>query len=171
VRAEVSCLRGIGYPALFTSVETGEGLEKLRDALKGKLSLFAGKSGVGKSTLLNALSAAPGERGLELRTNTVSRASGKGRHTTSYLEMFDFEFGARIVDTPGLKYLTLARIESSELAEYMPEMRPYLGQCRFGADCTHDHEPGCAIKAAVAGGAIHARRYESYLRMRAGRVG
>lgn len=153
--------RRIGYPTLLTSAVTGQGIVELRDALRDKMGVFVGMSGVGKSTLLNAL-----QPELALRVNQISRASGKGKHTTTHLEMFDFDFGGRVVDTPGLKYLTLWEMNDAEIAEYFVEMRAYLGQCKFGADCTHSHEPACAVKRAVDAGAISEQRYTSYLRIR-----
>lgn len=161
VLAEIGNYRRIGYPAIHTSAVTGLGLDELRAVLRDRLTVFVGMSGVGKSTLLNAL-----EPGLGLRVKTVSRASGKGTHSTSHLEMFDLTSGGQIVDTPGLKYLTLWRLAGPEVANYLPEFRPYLGLCKFGADCSHDHEPGCAVKQAVAAGAISERRYASYLKLK-----
>lgn len=155
---EVENYRTIGYSVVMTSAATGQGIEEVKRALVEKASVMVGKSGVGKSTLLNAL-----QPGLGLATQTISRATGKGRHTTSHLEMYDLEFGGRIVDTPGLKYLTLWRAHGAGIAEYFVEMREHLGACRFGASCTHDHEPGCAIKDAVERGAISPQRYKSFL--------
>jgi ribosome biogenesis GTPase len=154
--------RRIGYTTLLTSAVTGQGIAELRDALRDKTCVFVGMSGVGKSTLLNAL-----QPELALRVSQISRASGKGKHTTTHLEMFDFDFGGRVVDTPGLKYLTLWEMDGAEIAEYFVEMRAFLGQCKFGADCAHDHEPDCAVKRAVEQGAISEQRYASYLRIRA----
>ncbi len=153
--------RRIGYPTFLTSAATGEGLNELRDALRDKMCVLVGMSGVGKSMLLNAL-----QPELALRVNQISRASGKGKHTTTHLETFDFDFGGRVVDTPGLKYLTLWNVQRQDIAAYLPEFRPYLGKCKFGADCTHDHEPACAIKRAAQDGAISEQRYASYLHIR-----
>ena len=161
VEQEAENYRRIGYPVIITSSTTGQGIDAVRAALVNKLAVFTGMSGVGKSTLLNAL-----QPQLALRVNQISAATGKGKHTTTHLEMFDLDFGGRIVDTPGLKYLTLWDIEPQALAEYMPEFRPFLGACKFGADCSHIHEPQCAIKRAVQDGAISERRYTSYLRIR-----
>lgn len=157
--------RCIGYPTLLTSAMNGAGIEALRVALRGSLSAFIGKSGAGKTTLLNAI-----QPGLGLRVNAVNTHTGEGKHTTSHLEMFDLDFGGSVVDTPGLRLFKLWDVPMEELASLLPEMRPFIGQCQFGLDCTHTHEPGCAIKAALGRGdtlgAITTRRYESYLDMK-----
>jgi ribosome biogenesis GTPase len=159
LKEEIQAYQRLGYPAVLTSATTGVGLDQFKAALKGRVSVFIGKSGVGKTTLLNAL-----QPGLGLRVKEVSRSTGKGKHATTYLEMFDLDFGGQVVDTPGMREFGLWT--DGDLAYAFVEMRPYLGQCKFSADCTHAHEPGCAVKAAVTVGAITARRYHSYLRMR-----
>ena len=112
--------------------------------------------------LLNAL-----QPGLGLRVNAVSQATGKGRHTTTSVEMFALESGGAIVDTPGVREFGLWDVDADELALLFPEMRPLVGRCRFGLDCRHDDEPGCAVRKAVMTGQISPRRYQSYLRLQA----
>lgn len=151
--------RQIGYPFLLTSSFTGEGIGELRQALEGRTSVFVGKSGVGKTALLNAL-----QPGLGLRVREVNQVTGKGKHTTTHLEMFPLESGGAIVDTPGTREFGLWQYED-DLALLFPEMRPLVGKCRFGVDCQHDEEPGCAIRKAVMDGKISPRRYQSYLQL------
>jgi ribosome biogenesis GTPase len=160
---ELENYQRLGYALARTSTVTGAGLEALRAALAGRLSVFVGKSGVGKTSLLNAL-----QPGLGLRVREVSGLTTKGRHTTSHLEMFDLDFGGQVVDTPGMREFGAWQLDQDDLAYGFVEMQPHLGRCRFSADCTHDHEPGCAVKAAVEAGAISPRRYRSYLRLREG---
>jgi ribosome biogenesis GTPase len=152
----------LGYPVVYTSVRTGQGIKMLRRQLEGKISVFAGPSGVGKSSLLNAVQPALG-----LQIREVSRATNKGRHTTVVREMFPLQGGGYVADTPGLKALALYDIEPEELDGYFPELRDRVANCRFN-DCTHINEPGCAVLAALAEGEIHPERYQSYLRIRAG---
>lgn len=154
--------RLIGYPVIATSALDGRGLPQLEAALGRRLSLLVGKSGVGKTSLLNALNP-----GLGLRVQAVSRATGKGRHTTTHQEIFSLPGGGALIDTPGLREFGLWDVQSDDLAWYFPEMRPLLGQCRFRLDCQHDEEPGCAIRRAVNSGQISPYRYQSYLKLRA----
>ena len=149
----------IGYQLCPISAETGEGVEELRRLLTSGTTVIAGHSGVGKTTLLNRLLP-----GLDLSTAELSDATGKGRHTTSVAVAFPFEEGI-VVDTPGIREFGLVRGGAEELSTGFREFVPYLGACRFG-DCAHRTEPGCAVRAAVEGGEIHGRRYESYLRIR-----
>jgi len=149
----------IGYQVALTSAVSGEGVEAFREVLRNRTSVFVGKSGVGKTTLLNAL-----EPGLGLAVQEVSGSSGKGRHTTTHLELFPLRNGGAVVDTPGMKVFAPME-DPAEIAACFPEMRPFLGTCRFGADCSHTHEPGCAIKDAVESGSISKERYESLLKM------
>ena len=152
----------LGYPVLYTSAKTELGVVELREMLVSKLSVFAGPSGVGKSSLLNDI-----QPGLGLAARQVSQATSKGRHTTVVRELFPLKGGGYVADTPGLKALALWDIEPEELDGYFPELRHLVAQCQFN-DCTHVHEPGCAVQAAVAEGCVHPERYQSYLRMRFG---
>jgi ribosome biogenesis GTPase len=152
--------RRIGYPVVLVSVISGLGIAEMKEALRGKTSVLLGKSGVGKTSLLNAL-----QPGLGLRVNEVSRVTGKGKHTTTHLELFSLDSGGAIVDTPGIREFGLWEVDGHDLANYFPEMRPYIGKCRFGLDCRHDEEPGCAIRKAVTLGQISPFRYQSYIRL------
>jgi len=159
---DIEIYRCIGYSILLVSAITGEGIEKLKDALQGKLSVMIGKSGVGKTSVLNAI-----QPGLGLRVKAVSNGElGKGRHTTTHLEMFELDFGGALVDTPGMREFGLWNIASDELAYLFPEMADYVGQCKFGLSCRHDQEPSCAIRKAVMAGNISPYRYQSYMRLR-----
>jgi|YelNatPaOPRAMG01_1025707.scaffolds.fasta_scaffold04953_6 ribosome biogenesis GTPase len=150
----------LGYEVIYTSVVSGEGLAELRGRLEGKISALAGPSGVGKSSLLNAL-----QPGLGLKVREIRRGTHKGRHTTVVREMFALSGGGFVADTPGIKAFALWDIQPEELDGYFPELRDLVAQCEF-SDCSHVHEPGCAIRAAVASGRIHPQRYRSYVRMR-----
>ncbi len=151
--------RHIGYPYVLTSSVSGEGVEDIRRLLQGRTSAMIGKSGVGKSALLNGL-----QPGLGLRVKEVNQVTGKGRHTTTNLEMFQLEGGGAIVDTPGTREFGLWCFDD-DLALLFREMHPLVGKCRFGLDCQHDEEPGCAIRKAVIEGQISARRYQSFLQL------
>ncbi len=151
--------RRLGYGTLLTSTLSGEGVEDFRDLLLGKISLLAGHSGVGKSTLVNAI--APG---LNLRTTEVSTYANKGVHTTTFAEMFELSPDTFLIDTPGIKELGLIDIEKAELGHFFPEMRDRLNECRFH-NCLHVNEPGCAVLEAVESGDIATSRYLSYLSM------
>ena len=161
LQAELDVYRQIGYRVLLTSTVTGEGIEELRRALQGRISVFVGKSGVGKTSLLNTM-----QPGLGLRVNAVNQVTGKGKHTTTNLEMFPLENGGSVVDTPGMREFGLWEMDESDLALFFPEMRPFVGRCKFGLDCSHDNEPGCAIRKAVAEGKIAPRRYATFQRLR-----
>ena len=147
----------VGYRTLLSSTVTGVGMEELAEILQNKRSLFSGHSGVGKSSLLNAILPS-----LALRTRDVSGWSGKGMHTTTFAEMFDLPSGGAIIDTPGMREFGLVHLEAAELSHYFPEMRALIGQCQFN-NCIHVNEPGCAVKDAVIAGTIHSDRYVSYL--------
>jgi len=154
--------RRIGYRVHCVSSVTGEGLEEFKQSLKGRLSVFVGKSGVGKTSLLNAI-----QPGLGLRVREVSQGEqGKGLHTTTHLEMFPLDKGGAVVDTPGMREFGLWDADAVALDQLFPEMRPLIGKCRFGLDCSHDEEPGCAIRKAVTAGEISPYRYQSYLKLR-----
>jgi len=153
--------RAIGYPVLLTSAATGAGLESFCSALGGRRSVLVGKSGVGKTSLLNEL-----EPGLGLRVQETNHVTGKGRHTTTAAQMFPLASGGAIIDTPGIREFGLWGVEETDLAYFFPEMRPYLGSCRFGLNCQHADEPGCAVRKAVASGRISPYRYQSYLKLR-----
>ena len=159
---EIEIYRRVGYPVILVSAATGEGVEELKQALQGKQSVMVGKSGVGKTSLLNAI-----QPGLGLRVKAVSRGElGKGRHTTTHSEMFELEFGGALVDTPGIREFGLWDIPAEELAYLFPEMADYVGRCKFGLSCRHDQEPGCAIRKAVMVEAISPYRYQSYMNLR-----
>jgi ribosome biogenesis GTPase / thiamine phosphate phosphatase len=154
--------QGIGYPVTLTSAIKGEGIEAFSRALTGRRSVLVGKSGVGKSTLLNHL-----EPGLGLRVKTVNATTGKGRHTTTHLEMFPLSSGGEIIDTPGVREFAILGLEPEDIAFFFPEIVRWIGRCRFGMSCNHDDEPGCAVKEAVMAGAISPYRYKSYLKLKA----
>ncbi len=153
---------GLGYPVIYTSVRTGQGVDELHRRLVGMLSGLAGPSGVGKSSLLNAI-----QPNLGLAVRAVSEATLKGKHTTVVREMFPLNEGGFVADLPGLKSLALWDTEPEELDGYFPELRDLVAECQFN-DCTHRVEPGCAVRRAVEEGRVSLERYESYLRMRFG---
>ena len=148
-----------GYPVLETSVRTGEGIDAIREACKGKVTLFSGESGVGKSSLIKALDAS-----LDPKIGQISAAHLQGKHTTSLYEMYPLASGGFVIDSPGIRGFGLVDVEKEEIARYFPEMLREAAHCRF-TPCTHTHEPGCAVKAAVDEGRIAPERYNSYLGM------
>ena len=154
----------VGYRVHYVSARTGLGVETLREQLDGRISVVSGPSGVGKSSLLNTL-----HPGLNLNTSNVSQTLNKGRHTTTVAELIPLasQGGGYVADTPGIRELALWRIPSDELAWCFREMRPFLGQCDFN-NCTHSHEPGCAVRAAIDTDDVSPERYDSYNRMLAG---
>lgn len=149
----------LGYPVLATSTITGEGIDEVRSLLNGKVSVVAGQSGVGKSALLNAL-----QPGLALRTNDVTRETGKGRHTTTTAIMIRLNGGGYVVDTPGIRSFDLTIVPRNEFEMHFVDIAKFVPDCKF-ADCTHTHENDCAVKEAVERGDIHPERYESYVRL------
>ncbi|NMC79635.1 MAG: ribosome small subunit-dependent GTPase A [Chloroflexi bacterium] len=152
----------LGYPVVYTSALSGEGIEELRQQLVGRLSGLAGPSGVGKTSLMNAIRP---DLGLEVRS--ISQARNRGRHTTQVRTLFSLEGGGYLADLPGLRSLALWDTTPEELDGYFPELRSLVAHCQF-SNCAHRSEPGCAVRAAVAEGRVHPERYESYLRLRAG---
>lgn len=148
-----------GYTVVECSAREERGIEAVKEMMKGGVSLFSGNSGVGKSTLVNAVAPHVGAR-----VGDISAAHLKGRHTTTFSEMFKLPEGGYIIDTPGIKGFGLIDIEPEEVARYMPDLFGFSEGCRF-YNCTHTHEPGCAVKAAVESGELSAERYSSYLKM------
>ncbi len=163
LEAALAEYRRIGYRVQLVSVVTGEGLDEIKQSLQDRVSVLVGKSGVGKTSLLNAI-----QPGLGLRVIAVSQGKqGKGLHTTTRHEMFRLDGGGAIIDTPGIREFGLWDVDEEQVALFFPEMRPLVGSCKFGLDCSHDEEPGCAIRKAVTRGEISPYRYQSYLRLRA----
>jgi ribosome biogenesis GTPase len=152
----------LGYRVLTTSAVSGQGITRLRELLANRSSVVAGQSGVGKSSLLNAI-----DPSLDLAVQAVSEETEKGRHTTTTASLIPLASGGFIVDTPGIRQFALWDVIPEEVAGFFPEFRPFVSACRF-PDCTHEHESHCAVVAAVERGWIDLRRYESYLQMRAG---
>lgn len=147
----------LGYPVLYTSAETGAGIDDLRVLLAGKTTVLCGPSGVGKSSLINAI-----DPGLRIRTGGVSTKTRKGKHITTNATIYTLSNTGRVVDTPGLREFGVIDIEPFELGHYFVEFRPYLHDCRY-PNCTHDHEPECAVVDAIERGAIPDARWASYL--------
>ena len=151
---------GAGYRVLEVSVREGRGVEEVRELLAGRTTLVSGNSGVGKSTLIQAI-----DPSLDIRTGEISESHHKGRHTTTFSTMYPLAGGGAVIDTPGIKGFGLIDIDEAELWHYFPEMMRVAPACRF-YNCTHTHEPGCAVTEVVKAGEIAWPRYESYLKIR-----
>lgn len=154
-----SIYRQAGYPVMQASAETGAGVDALRDYLRGRTTLVSGNSGVGKSTLIKAV-----EPSLDIRIGGISKAHRKGMHTTTFSQMYPLSFGGYIIDTPGIKGFGLIDIRPDELFHYFPDLMRVAPECQY-YNCTHVHEPGCAVIRAVEEGGISEERYISYLKM------
>ena len=154
-----SIYEGAGYPVLETSVLTGEGVAQLRSLCSGRVNLFSGESGVGKSSLIKAL-----DPSLDPKIGEISEAHLQGKHTTSLYQMYPLASGGYVIDSPGIRGFGLVDLEKEEIYKYFPEMLRASSGCKF-TPCSHTHEPGCAVKAAVDSGEISAERYNSYLGM------
>ena len=159
MRSFIDIYEGAGYKVIPCSAHSGEGVDELRELCRGKLSLFSGESGVGKSSLIKAL-----DPSLNPKIGKISSAHLQGKHTTSLYEMYRLSSGGYLIDTPGIRGFGLVELEKEEISKYFPEMLRYADNCRF-IPCTHTHEPGCAIKDAVDSGLISLERYNSYLGM------
>jgi ribosome biogenesis GTPase len=153
----ISMYTAVGYACIETSVNNKLNLELLKEKLQGKTTLLSGNSGVGKSSLINAI-----DTSLDIRTSAISDYHKMGKHTTTFAEMFPLSFGGDVIDTPGIKGFGVIEIEKKELAVYFPEMKALLHDCKF-YNCLHIEEPGCAVKKALENGSIHYSRYRSYL--------
>ena len=149
----------LGYPVLPTSATEGVGLDRFEAALEDQVNVVTGPSGTGKSSLLNAI-----EPGLDVETGEVSESTHKGTHTTTHAELHPLSGGGYLVDTPGIREFGVREVHPKDLGHYMPDLAPYVNDCQF-PDCTHDHEPGCAVQEAVKRGDVHLDRYDSYLRI------
>lgn len=152
----------LGYRVIYTSAEENLGVDEFHNALKNKISALAGPSGAGKSSLLNRI-----QPGLGLAVNEISIAMNKGKHTTVVRQLFPLKDGGYVADTPGWKSLALWDTHPEEIDAYFPELAPLVAECQF-SDCSHTHEPGCAVLAALQAEKIFPARYESYLRLRSG---
>ena len=149
----------IGYKCLRVSSTEGKGIEELKELMIGKVTMFSGHSGVGKSTLVNAM-----EPSLHLKTKVISEQSKQGQHTTTFAEMYDLSFGAQIIDTPGIKGFGIVDMEKEEISGYFPEFFKLKDQCKFN-NCLHKDEPKCAVKEALEKDEISYSRYNSYLKI------
>ena len=153
----VNIYEAIGYQCLKISATENIGLEELKEMMKGRTNVFSGHSGVGKSTIINCI-----QPGILLKTGIISDSHHSGKHTTTYSEMIDLDFGGFIIDTPGIKGFGLLEMAKEEISHYFPEMFQLLNNCQY-YNCTHTHEPGCAVKKAVEEGLIAESRYDTYV--------
>ena len=154
-----SIYRSIGYDCIEVSATTGHNVEKVKTLMLGKVSMFAGHSGVGKSTLVNAI-----EPSLDLKTKAISEQHSQGQHTTTFAEMFDLSFDAKIIDTPGIKGFGVVDMEKEEVGDYFPEFFALKHNCKFN-NCIHLNEPKCAVKDALEADEVSYSRYKSYLQI------
>lgn len=159
VRFLAAMYRKIGYTCIGISAMTGKNIDKVKDLMKDKISLFSGHSGVGKSTLINVI-----QPGLDLRTSNISSIHQQGQHTTTFAEMYDLDFGAQIIDTPGIRGFGVVDMEREEIGDYFPEFFAIKQNCKFH-NCLHLNEPQCAIKAALEEGELFWSRYNSYMQL------
>lgn len=149
----------LGIPVIPTSATENMGLDRLQTELKDRVSVITGPSGTGKSTLLNVL-----DPTLRVKTGDISASTRKGTHTTTHAELHPLSDGGYVVDTPGIREFGVRAVHPKDLAHFFPDLRPYVNDCQF-PDCTHDHEPGCAVKQAVTRATVHPERYENYIRI------
>ena len=159
----VSLYQDIGYTCHCISAKTGSNIEVIKTAMAGKTSMFAGNSGVGKSTLINFISP-----DVDIKTTEISEQHLQGQHTTTFAEMYDLEFGARIIDTPGIKGFGMVDMDPDEIGDYFPELFRLKSDCKFN-NCLHLDEPNCAVKRALENGEVSGSRYGSYVQMVTGK--
>ena len=159
IEEPLAAAREAGVDVILTSALTGSGIEELRARMSGRVSVLSGQSGVGKSSLINAV-----QPGLQLRVGDIGEKTGKGRHTTTEVSLLPLDFGGFVVDTPGVREFGLWEVARHQLDGFFPEISSRSGACRY-PDCSHTHEPDCAVKEAVEAGEIRSIRYESYSRI------
>ncbi len=159
VKILAAMYRDIGYECIGISAKTGKNVDKVKEMMKGKVTMFSGHSGVGKSTLINVI-----EDGINLKTSEISEQHMQGQHTTTFAEMYDLSFGAQIIDTPGIKGFGVVEIAKEELGDYFPEFFELKQDCKFN-NCLHLEEPKCAVKDALERNEIPWSRYDSYVQI------